>query len=66
MEYKLVCEQPNELPLGAITERHTRMLEEDIRKEPSFWLWTHKRWKRKKIDFINYQNEMRKAEKMAT
>jgi KDO2-lipid IV(A) lauroyltransferase len=65
MEYKLVCENPNELPLGAITEKHTRMLEEDIRKEPSYWLWTHKRWKRKKIDFINYEKEMREAEKLS-
>ena len=58
MEYKLVCEEPNSLPLGEITEKHTRMLEEDIRLEPSYWLWTHKRWKRKKIDFENYHAEM--------
>lgn len=63
MEYKMVCEHPNELALGEITERHTRLLEEDIRKEPAYWLWTHKRWKRKKIDFINYKIEMREAEK---
>jgi KDO2-lipid IV(A) lauroyltransferase len=65
MEYKLVCERPNELALGEITEKHTRMLEEDIRKEPAYWLWTHKRWKRKKIDFINYEMEMREAEKFS-
>lgn len=64
MEYKLVCEHPNELPLGAITETHTRMLEENIRQEPAYWLWTHKRWKRKKIDFINYEKEMREAKKL--
>lgn len=58
MEYKLVCERPNDLPLGEITEMHTRMLEEDIRLEPSYWLWTHKRWKRKKKDFDNYHAEM--------
>jgi KDO2-lipid IV(A) lauroyltransferase len=33
---------------------HTRLLEADIRKEPANWLWTHKRWKRKKIDFENH------------
>ncbi|MEQ9593334.1 MAG: lysophospholipid acyltransferase family protein [Cyclobacteriaceae bacterium] len=58
VEYKLVCEHPNELPLGEISEKHTRMLEEDIRLEPAYWLWSHKRWKRKKIDFENYQNEI--------
>ena len=65
MEYKMVCEHPNELALGEITERHTRLLEEDIRKEPAYWLWTHKRWKRKKIDFINYEIEMRDAKKVS-
>jgi KDO2-lipid IV(A) lauroyltransferase len=31
--------------LGALTELHSRMLEEDIRKQPETWLWTHRRWK---------------------
>ncbi|MBL7962951.1 MAG: lysophospholipid acyltransferase family protein [Flavobacteriales bacterium] len=30
---------------GEISERHTRRLEEDIRRKPEFWLWTHRRWK---------------------
>lgn len=59
MEYKLVCEEPNELEMGLISEKHTRMLEEDILNEPSYWLWTHKRWKRKKKDFeVNNEEEM--------
>lgn len=33
---------PNEL-----TERYTRLLEENIRRQPSIWLWTHRRWKHK-------------------
>ena len=53
-EYRLISDKPNELPYGMITEMHTRMLEEDIRKEPSNWLWTHKRWKRKKVDYENH------------
>ncbi len=52
MEYRLICENPDEVPLGQITEMHTRELEKDIRNEPAYWLWTHKRWKRKKADFI--------------
>jgi KDO2-lipid IV(A) lauroyltransferase len=31
--------------LGELTELHTSMLEEDIRKQPETWLWTHRRWK---------------------
>lgn len=58
MEYALVCEQPNALPLGQISEMHTRMLEQDIRNEPSYWLWTHKRWKRKRKDFVHCGEEL--------
>lgn len=50
-EYRLITEKFDALPSGMITEMHTRMLEEDIRKDPSNWLWTHKRWKRKKSDY---------------
>ena len=32
------------LPPGAVTERFTRLLEDNIRREPSRWLWTHKRF----------------------
>jgi KDO2-lipid IV(A) lauroyltransferase len=51
MEYKLICEDPKELPLGGITEAHTKLLEDNINNEPAFWLWTHKRWKRSKAEF---------------
>lgn len=51
--YQVICENPAELPVGEITEIHTRLLEEDIKREPAYWLWSHKRWKRKKIDFDN-------------
>ena len=30
---------------GEITEAHTKRLEQDIRKQPETWLWTHRRWK---------------------
>lgn len=59
MEYKLVCENPEELEVGMISEIHTRMLEEDIRNEPSYWLWTHKRWKREKKDFDMNKEELK-------
>lgn len=31
----------------AVTYAHTRMLENDIQRDPSIWLWSHKRWKYK-------------------
>ncbi len=32
---------------GVITEKHTARLEKQIKETPQYWLWTHKRWKRK-------------------
>lgn len=34
---------------GSITETHTRKLESDIMEQPETWLWTHKRWKHKRV-----------------
>ncbi len=28
-----------------ITEKYTKIIEEEIRKKPHFWLWIHQRWK---------------------
>ena len=33
---------------GEITQMHTTKLENQINTQPEFWLWTHKRWKRKR------------------
>ncbi|OHX68398.1 hypothetical protein NH26_00995 [Flammeovirga pacifica] len=50
--YKLTFDVVTEDPLneehGAITERHNRYLEKVIQENPQYWLWTHKRWKRKR------------------
>jgi len=31
---------------GWITGKYSNLLEKQIKSEPSFWLWSHKRWKR--------------------
>jgi KDO2-lipid IV(A) lauroyltransferase len=43
-----VCKDPSKMDEGKITEDITHLLENDIRENPPFWLWSHKRWKRKK------------------
>lgn len=48
LRYDLVCEDPSTQPHAAITEMHTRMLEKKIIEAPEYWLWTHRRWKRKR------------------
>lgn len=45
MRFEELVGDPKGLPEGAISELHTRRLEQDIRRRPAIWLWTHRRWK---------------------
>ncbi len=49
---KLICEDASKTQTGEITETHLRLLEDDIRKAPEYWLWTHRRWKHKRPEGI--------------
>jgi KDO2-lipid IV(A) lauroyltransferase len=51
-EAELTTDSPQVEPHGRILESITRSLELDIIKQPEYWLWSHKRWKRKKPDDI--------------
>lgn len=42
---QLITDDAKNTTHGWITERHTKLLEETINKNPEFWIWTHKRWK---------------------
>jgi KDO2-lipid IV(A) lauroyltransferase len=44
-EFLLLCDNPSETRTGEITAKFMKMLEESIRKNPEFYLWSHKRWK---------------------
>ena len=48
LEFETVSEQPLLSAEGDITERHVRLLEKQILAKPEFWLWSHKRWKKKR------------------
>lgn len=45
VEFDLLTEFPKETEDGAITEMFAHRLEQTIRREPAYWLWSHKRWK---------------------
>ncbi len=49
---RLISADPSAEPEFAITDVYARMLETTIRRNPSIWLWTHKRWKNK----VNYSD----------
>ena len=46
--FSVLSEHPNEEPKNGIIERYARKLEQDILEHPECWLWSHRRWKRKK------------------
>jgi len=48
MTLELLEEQSTAQPEGALTELHVRKLEDEIQAHPEAWLWTHKRWKRRR------------------
>ncbi len=45
MEFSLLTTNPNEMKEGEITKKFISFLEDYIRKHPSNYLWSHRRWK---------------------
>ncbi|MBR3724272.1 MAG: lysophospholipid acyltransferase family protein [Bacteroidales bacterium] len=41
-----LCDKPSRVPQYTITSRYISMLKETIDKQPEYWLWSHRRWKR--------------------
>ncbi len=50
IKVELICENPQELSEEEIIQKHAQLLEKDIKAEPRFWFWSHKRWKFTKKD----------------
>lgn len=62
MTLKLITLEPRKLTYGEITETHTHLLEDSIKKEPAHWLWSHKRWKREvPTDLVALKEEQRRT-----
>ena len=51
--FELLEADPANTPYGSITEKHTRMLEQQILEDPAYYLWTHRRWKRTRSDYVD-------------
>lgn len=47
-----LIENPKETAPYEITEAHVKYLDSMIRREPQYWLWSHRRWKFKPEDII--------------
>ncbi len=48
--FELLAEHPNQFTDGEIIKKFAHRLEQQIQKEPAFWLWSHKRWKHKYVE----------------
>jgi len=49
--FRLITKEPASLPEHEITRRFFSMLEDTIRRNPEYYLWTHNRWKRTREEF---------------
>lgn len=48
-EFSTLCENSTKTKEFEITELFIRKLENQIRKNPEYWLWSHNRWKHKRF-----------------
>lgn len=53
VEMKLIELHPGQTPERECTKKFAALLEEDLRRQPHLWLWSHRRWKHNHKDFPN-------------
>ena len=51
-ELKIITREPKQKEQFWITDEYAKMLEETIRRDPPYWLWSHRRWKRTKEEWL--------------
>ena len=49
VDFQIITYDPKKTTTLEIMEKYIRLLEDAIRSDPSNWLWSHKRWKYKRI-----------------
>lgn len=51
-EYKRITTDPKSTEQFWLTGQYAKMLEQTILRAPSYWLWSHRRWKRTKEEWL--------------
>lgn len=46
LELKTICDDASQMSVQEIMDRYYVLLEEDIRRDPANYLWSHRRWKK--------------------
>lgn len=59
-KFKQLSASPKEIPDFDLTDMFTHQLEQMIKEAPQYWLWSHKRWKRTKEEWLLRQKEENK------
>ena len=49
IDFKMLESEPDKTKTGEITSRFMKMLEELIKENPEYYLWSHRRWKLKRL-----------------
>ena len=61
VKFVKMCDKTKDIPKFGLTEMYYRMLENSIKRNPEYWLWSHNRWKRTREQFnAEYPEEERK------
>ena len=50
VDVTLIAENAAETGEMEITDKHVQLLEQTIRRNPQYWLWSHRRWKHKRME----------------
>ena len=48
-EFLPICIEPTQAPEFEITRKYFDMVESVIREKPDYWLWSHNRWKYRRL-----------------
>lgn len=48
LEFIPLCENPKETAKNELTDKYLRKMEQIIYNKPEYWMWSHRRWKRRK------------------
>ncbi len=59
---ELLSEGSADIPDYELTDIYFKRLEEDIRQNPSYWLWSHNRWKRTREGFLKFEERQREKQ----
>ncbi len=66
IELELITDNPTQEEYGVVTQRYATILENSIKNNPEFWLWSHKRWKMnvpENLDELKTEHKLRFIEK---